>query len=398
MSELPAPAFGDRTLFPTLRTPVYANHAGIAVPSARVLAAASAVHEDYATRGFEAFPTWLAQRRRLKEKLARLVGAAPDAIALTPNTTRGLVNLALCIPWARGDRVLLFRCEFPANVTPWQRAAELFGLDVVFEDADTFRTDPEAAFASLARALTRGVRLVAVSAVEFQTGFRMPVSAIAAECHRRGAQLAVDAVQACGVVPIHMAADGIDYLSCGSHKWLMSLEGCGFVACAPEHAAALRPNVAGWLGHEDGLKFLFEGAGHLRVDRPIRKTIDFMEDGNSNTAGFAALEAAVDTLHELGVPAIHVHVNRWNDAVEAALLERGFTSVRATDTAGRSGSLCVLPPAGVDVVGLHRALVKRGLACAVPDGYLRLSPHWPNALSEVDTVVGIIDESLVALS
>jgi selenocysteine lyase/cysteine desulfurase len=170
------------------------------------------------------------------------------------------------------------------------------------------------------------------------------------------------------------------------------------VACAPEHAAALRPNVAGWLGHEDGLKFLFEGAGHLRVDRPIRKTIDFMEDGNSNTAGFAALEAAVDTLHELGVPAIHVHVNRWNDAVEAALLERGFTSVRATDTAGRSGSLCVLPPAGVDVVGLHRALVKRGLACAVPDGYLRLSPHWPNALSEVDTVVGIIDESLVALS
>ena len=377
---------------------MYANHAGIAVPSARVLAAATAVHEDYATRGFEAFPTWIAQRRRLKEKLARLVGATPDDIALTQNTTRGLVNLAMCFPWSRGDRVLLFRGEFPANVTPWQRAAELFGLDVVFEDADTFRTEPSRALESLDAALARGIRIVAVSAVEFQTGFKMPLREIAEYCHRRGAQVVVDAVQACGVVPIDMAKDGIDFLSCGSHKWLMSLEGCGFVACSPEHAATLRPHVAGWLGHEDGLAFLFNGAGHLRTDRPIRKNIDFMEDGNANTAGFAALEAAVDTLDELGVPGIHAHVNRWNDAVEEVLLERGFTSVRAREPEGRSGSLCVLAPAGIDVVALHRALVKRGLACAVPDGYLRLSSHWPNALAEVDAIISITDDALRALS
>ncbi len=386
---------GDRSLFPALTPRVYANHAGISAPSIAVSQAAQAVYQDYERRGVSAFVTWLAQRARLKSKLARLIGAAPGDIALTQNTTRGVIDVALCYPWNKGDRVVVFEGEFPSNVTPWQRAAALFDLQVVFLSAEGFRADPAASLdrlrAELARADAGPVRLVAVSAVEFQTGFRMPVAAIASLCHAGGAEVFVDAVQACGVVPVDVRAQGVDYLACGSHKWLMGVEGCGFLYARPERAAALRPSVAGWLSHEDGIAFLFQGEGHLRYDRPLKKSIDFIEGGNTNAAGFAALEASIDLIDQIGVDRIFAHVTQYNDALESGLLARGFTSLRATDPPARSGSLCVRPPEGASVIDLHHALNDRGIACAIPDGKLRFSPHWPNALSEVDVILTEID-------
>jgi selenocysteine lyase/cysteine desulfurase len=251
--------------------------------------------------------------------------------------------------------------------------------------------------ARLDRELDRGARLVAVSAVEFQSGLRMPIEAIAARARAAGAQIFVDAVQACGVCPIDVGAAGIDYLAAGAHKWLMGLEGAGFLYVSPERVGALRPNVAGWLSHEDPVGFLIRGPGLLTYDRPIRRRADFFESGGSNTAGLAALEASVDLLLALGVPAIHAHVNGILDALEPALAARGFESLRSPLAAQRSGILGALPPAGLSVVDLARELGVRGVACSTPDGVLRFSPHWPNHRGQVSSVVEALDESLSAL-
>lgn len=371
---------GDRSLFPRLSFPVFVNHAGISAPSIAVTEAAAAWYADYERRGTTAFLTWLLQRNRLKEKLAQLI-SAPKAtdIALGQNTTRGVIDIALCIPWKKGDRVICFESEFPSNVTPWQRAAALFDVEVVFLPASEYRVDMAAALGRLEREIQRGARIVAVSAVQFQTGYRMPLADMAKLAHAGGAELFVDAVQACGMTPIDVVAEDIDYLAAGSHKWMMGVEGCGLLYAKPECAAALRPAVAGWLSHEEGLRFLFEGEGHLRYDRPIKKSIDLIEGGNLNSAGFAALEASIDLIQQLGVESIFAHVQAYHDALEPALIERGFTSLRSADPARRSGTLSVTPPAGISVIDLHHALQDRGVVCATPDGVLRFSPHWPNS-------------------
>jgi hypothetical protein len=41
-----------------------------------------------------------------------------------------------------------------------------------------------------------------------------------------------------------------------------------------------------------------------------------------------------------------------------------------------------------------KGLAESGVACAAPDGWLRLSPHWPNRLDEADAVLGAFDELL----
>lgn len=394
MSEPSSARLGDRSLFPSLEAKSYLAHAAISPLSAPVKARVDALTADYAARGMEAFTTWLAARGRLRGELAALVGAAPEDVGLVQSTTPGIVWLAFGMPWRAGDRVILFEGEFPANVTPWQRAADTFGLELAFVPIAPFFESPEAGLAALERELSKGARLVAVSAVRFQDGLRMPTRAMGALAHRYGAELFVDAIQALGATPFDV--EEVDYAATGGHKWLMGLEGAGFVYVAPNRVAALVPRLAGWLGHEDALSFLFEGPGHLRTDRPLRARADVVEQGALSGASFAALQASVELLTSLGVDAIYGHVQRWHDEIEAALEGLGFRSKRASFAAGRSASLCFVPPKGVELATLHRALLARGVVASTPDGHLRLAPHWPNALDEVPAVVEAIKSSLSA--
>ena len=384
---------GDRGLFSGLEPLVYANHAGISAPSILVRKAVNTLLADYAKRGAEAYPTWALQRARLREKLGALVGASRFDVALTQNTSRAIADVALCFPWQAGDRVILFRGEFPANVTPWQRAAEHSDLEIVMLDAHAYRTEPSGALEALRSEVARGARLVSVSAVQFQTGFRMPLSAMSEIIKPSGAALFVDAVQAVGMVPLDVEAMGIDFLASGSHKWLMGIEGGGFLYARESRARALVPRVAGWLSHDNPVDFLFEGPGHLRYDKPIRRCIDFLEGGNVSATAFAALEASLDAIVSLGVPAVFEHAQRYHDAIEPRALELGFTSLRGEDSEVRSGTLSMLPPHGLDVTALHRELSALGIACAIPDGHLRLSPHWPNALDESEQVLLSLEEA-----
>jgi cysteine desulfurase / selenocysteine lyase len=389
----PLPRLGDRSRFPTLEARAYLNHAAISPPSTQVQAAALAVITDYAAHGVGALSRWLAQRERLREQLGALIGARASELGYVANTTAGVRAVALCLPWQAGDRVVLLQGEFPANVTPWQRAAALYELRLAWLRADDFFGPAGTGLQRLEEVLRSGVRLVAVSAVQFQTGLCMPLYAIGALCRAYGAELFVDAIQACGVVPLDVEAMHIDYLACGSHKWLMGLEGVAFLYVRQARAAVLRPVVAGWLSHADGLRFLFEGAGHLRYDRPIRARADLVEGGAAPGVLLAALEAAVEPIAALGVPAILEHVQAYHDRLEPALLARGFHSLRSPVPAQRSGILAVLPPAGVDLLALHAGLVHRGIACTIPDGRLRFAPHWPNAHAEVEGVLEALDDT-----
>jgi cysteine desulfurase / selenocysteine lyase len=387
-------ALGDRSPYPHLEAEAYLAYAATAPVSVAVKAAVNAVLDSYATRGNVALFEWLPQRERLRQKLGQLIGADASDIALTSGTSRGIGDLALSMPWRTGERVVLFDGEFPANVSPWQRAAELFGLEIELVPLAHAVEEPDSFLKPLVRLLERGVRLVSVSAVQFQTGLCMPLATIAELCRKFGAELCVDAIQACGAVPLDVRAQGIDYLVCGAHKWLLGPEGVGFVYARRECARLLRPRTAGWLSHVDGVSFLFEGPGHLRYDRPLKDSLQVLEGGSSSTLGFAALEAGLDPLLELTPAAIWAHLQRYHDALEPAVVARGFRSRRATDAAFRSGILSFEPPQGVSAAALVAELRSKGVFASMPDGLLRFSPHFPNALTETARVVSALDHAL----
>lgn len=387
---------GDRSLFPSLEGAAYLAHAAISPLSEPVCARIADVTRDYARGGMAGFLRWAPRLREVRRDLASLISAEPDEIAFVANTTQGVIDVAFGVPWREGDRVVLFEGEFPANVTPWQRAAEEFRLDLIWLPLSPFHRSAGEGLAELERALERGVRVVAVSAVQYKTGLRMPLAEMAALCHEYDAEIFVDAIQALGATPVDVSW-GIDYLSSGSHKHLMGAEGAGFLYVADRCAASLRPRLAGWLGHEDPVAFLTGDEPQLRYDNPLKLGAQALEIGTSNVMGLAGLGVSLELLSRLGVPAIHSHVQVYLDRLEIGLAERGFESRRSNDPSLRSTLLAVAVPSDVRLSKLAAALRDRGVICNTPDGLMRFAPHWPNSHDEVPVVLDAVDEALAAL-
>lgn len=385
---------GSRELFGDLQYPVYLNHAAISPPSLPVRQNVAATLDGYAQQGLHQYTVEQARRDGVREDLAALLSVSADDVALVANTSTGVATIALCFPWQPGDTVVLLRGEFPTNVTPWLQAAQREGLNVHWLDAERFRLRPDDALVELAKVLAAGAALLAISAVQFSTGHRMPLAAIGRLCQEHGTQLFVDAIQALGGIELDAAALGIDYLAAGSHKWLMAPEGTGVLYVNPERAASLRPWTAAWMSHENAFEFLFAGPGHLQYDRPIQRTARFAEGGAPNVLGIAGMQASVGILRSLGIKQIAEHVQRWHDRVEGPLVNRGFVSARTSYVTGRSSILSFWPPNDTTAPQWSAALLKVGISCACPDGWLRLAPHWPNALEESEIVIAAVDKIL----
>ncbi|MCC6622356.1 MAG: aminotransferase class V-fold PLP-dependent enzyme [Deltaproteobacteria bacterium] len=368
-------------LFPDVAAKVYAAHAAF-TPLSRPARDAVVRHlAAHAAHGVGFVKDALAVREALRAELGRLLGVAPATLGFVQGTTAGVIAVAHALAWRPGDVVVTFEGEFPANVSPWLDVVARHGLGHRHMAADLLASDD--GLDALERLLAPGdVRLVAVSAVQFQTGLAMPLAAMAELCHRHGALLFVDAIQAAGIVPLDLTALGVDLAVGGAHKWLCGLDGAGWVYVAPGREAALSRPAVGWLSHEDGARFLFEGPGELRYDRPLRPAPRVFEGGSSSSAALIALHEGVSLLNQVGVAAAYEHVQRWHDLLEPALVARGFVSARAATPARRSGILSFRPPPGTSLPELQQRLAAGRVIVSIPDGWLRFAPHFASTLDE----------------
>ena len=374
---------GSRSLFPGLTHQVYLNHAAVSPISSVVSAEITQVCEDYANLGLSAIFKWLEHREHTRGMCGTLINAAASDIGFVANTTSGIQAVAWSIDWRAGDRILLFDGEFPTNISPWQAVREQFegGLAWVSvrdcPDAHIFLDRVE-------QQLVQGVRLVAISAVQFQTGWRAPLKELGKLCSHYGAMLFVDAIQALGVIPLDVEELDIDALACGAHKWLMGVEGTGFVYLSPQLREQQKHRLRGWLSHENGLDFLFNGAGHLHYERGIKSEASWVEGGAQSTIGLAALGASLSTLLTLQIPSIFAHITNYIDQLEMLFLAKGYHSLRHPTQ--RSAILSLRPPATHPASTLPQIFEQLGVAVTCPDGLLRCAPHWPNSLAELELI------------
>lgn len=379
---------GSRILFPNLTHQVYLNHAAVSPISSVVSAEIAQVCEDYARLGLSAIFKWLEHRERTRALCAKLINADASDIGFVANTTSGIQAVAWSIDWKPGDRILLFDGEFPTNISPWQAVSDHFEGKIAWAsvrdcpDAQTFLDRVE-------QQLIQGIRLVAVSAVQFQTGWRTPLRELGRLCDRYNAMLFVDAIQALGAIPIDVEDLNIAALACGAHKWLMGIEGAGFVYLSPKLRNQQKHRLRGWLSHERGLDFLFNGAGHLHYERGIKSEASWVEGGAQSAIGLAALGASLSTIVTLQIPSIFAHILNYIDRLEMLFLAKGYRSLRHPTQ--QSGILSLIPPASHPATELPAIFEQLGIAVTCPDGLLRCAPHWPNGLTELEIIEAALE-------
>ncbi|MDZ4258273.1 MAG: aminotransferase class V-fold PLP-dependent enzyme [Gemmatimonadales bacterium] len=355
-----------REEFAAIQGGSYCNTASIGPMPTRAVRALAECNRDRA-----APVSWTMDRlsgilQRARELSARLIGADADEIALMPNTTTGLNVAARALPLQPGDVVLTFDREFPSNVYPWlARAAEGIVLERIPCTAEGWPDE-----ARLHQRLDAPeVKAVCVSLTQFSNGYTIDLAALSRATRMSGKWLIVDAIQGCGQLPVDVRATPVDFLACGAQKWLLGPWGTGFLYVRRELITRFPPTFAGWAS--------FQGTDdYTRLTSYDPRPWDDARRYELITLpvqDFAAMNAALELILEVGVPAIarrlqemHAPWLRWAEQIGATI-----TSPRGERG---SGILCVKPPG--DVSAVYHELAERGVVCSVREGSIRLSPCW----------------------
>ncbi|MBR62149.1 MAG: hypothetical protein CL904_05785 [Dehalococcoidia bacterium] len=161
-----------------------------------------------------------------KVLVSKLFNCMPEEILLTDNTTDGINLILNGLPWKPGDEIVLCDLEHPSILLPAYNLQSSKGvrLRMVSIDLRSNHNDIKQSFAS---SITGRTRLVMFSHIQYSTGLRMPVSAIASIAHKVGSRVLVDGAQGPGHIRLDMDALGVDFYSSPGQKWLLGPDQTG---------------------------------------------------------------------------------------------------------------------------------------------------------------------------
>ena len=301
---------------------------------------------------------------RFHATAAQLLAVGEDDISFHRNATEALSLIANGYPFEPGDEILGYVHEYPANHYPW-RALASRGVRLAELD--------ELTPAAIERALTPRTRLVALSHVQFVTGFALDLEPVAEICRRRDVDLVLDAAQSLGALPLEPAPLGIAAVAASGWKWLRGPIGSGLMYTSPELRAKLAHVVVGAESMRQGTDYLDHSwAPHTSAKR--------FEYSTSSPALVASLEAAIAEVLRHGVEAIRAQLLRLQDALVERLDPELYEPLPLADV-NRSGILalrCARPPEDIvaELAGLGFTATTRG-------GYLRIAPHHDVAVGDI---------------
>lgn len=341
-----------------------------AATSPTIRAVRDAIREfeaDRARRAEEGWDDWVRDVERARRVTADYFGAQPEEVAFLSNTGHGINTVAHMVPWRRGDEVVVNDLEFPSNLLPWQRLESL-GVRVRVVPSRDERLDVE----DLESAITKQTRVVALSWVSYRTGQRVPLRRIADAVHKREGLFFVDAIQGAGALAPEFERNGIDFLACGGHKWMMAPFGVGAFVVHRALIEHFEPPFPGWQSREDPEDFSAE-------NRTWAKSARRYESGNLNYGGIAGWRASVEAIRSVEDGPGRVHALAAYVQTRAA--EEGLAVATPAGEAERAGITCARVR---DAPGAKAALHDQGISVSVRGQAIRISTHFWNTEEEVD--------------
>ena len=360
--------FRDR--FPVTGNLIYLNHAAVSPLSRPVAEAMQHLAQDALDYGSLHYEKWMATYAGVRTSAAKLINASSSEIAIVKNTSEGIATVAMGIDWKPGDIVVAFEEEFPANLYPWQRLAPR-GVEIrwlsIFDDLD--RIDQAC----------KGARLLAISYVQYLSGYRVDLEKLGGICQRRNCFFFVDAIQGLGAFPIDVERDRIDALAADGHKWLIGPEGCGILYVRQSRQDEIEPVEFGWTN-------VAKYNDYSSRDMALRPDAGRYECGTLNTIGCYGLRAAFDLLLEAGIPEVSVKVQALADRVWNGAQALGYETLGKRSPETGAGIVSIRKP-GIEAHLIMRRLKDAGIIVATRQGWVRVSPHFYIEPADIDKLL-----------
>lgn len=363
-----------RALFPITERYIYLNHAAVSPLSKPARDAMLGLIEDVSLNGTVHYDDWLETYERVRAAAARLIGARPREVAFMRNTSDAISAIANGIDWREGDNVVTCDVEFPANIYPWMRLAER-GVHLKMARERNGRIELD----ELISLMDERTRVLAISWVQFASGFRSDLRRLGQACRERGVIFAVDAIQGLGALDLDVERDFVDALAADAHKYLLGPEGIALLYISDRIIEKIRPVVVGWTSVKNPMDFL-----NYRLE--YRDGAARFECGTLNTVGVYGLGAAIELLLKVGTREIEDYLLGLNAYLMERLEQKGYEIISSRRPSERSAIVACRhrahPPGE-----LCRMLLSKGIVTSARAGRLRISPHFYNTREEIDALI-----------
>jgi selenocysteine lyase/cysteine desulfurase len=304
-----ADPLGVRRDFPAADEYTFLNTAYIGLISRPVLEAGRAWLDARAHRPLEV-GEMLRKTDEVRHAFAQLINASDDEVGLLFSTSEGENVVTDALDLKRGDNVVIDDLAYPSTSIIHKHLEETRGIEVRI----VRQRDGEARVEDFARLVDTKTRLISVAWVSNLNGFRHDMKGLADLAHAHGAFLYTDAIQAVGMGPLDVRAEGIDFLCCGGYKWLMAGFGVAPFFVRRELLDRIHPDRAGW--HVE------KRLGNYRY-QPFRNAKKY-EFASLSFGEVYQLAAALEYLQRVGLHRIETHTVALTDHLRAGLADRGF--------------------------------------------------------------------------
>jgi selenocysteine lyase/cysteine desulfurase len=320
---------------------------------------------------------------RIREKIARIITARPDEIAVTSGASAGLASVAAGIDWKPGDEVLVGRGEFPAHFSTWLRYEEAGKLRVrVVEPRGRFITADD-----YVAATGPHTRVVSASFVRFDNGARLDSACVGEACRKVGAALVLDITQCAGSMPMNIRELGATMAVCSGYKWLLGPYGAGFFWIASEWIERLPLGAVYFMALEGARDF---HAMPSEKFRPMPGARRWDSPETANFTNLAAFESSLDLVLRIGLDSIARHV----DALVGQIIER-LPSDRCVlaspeERLKRGPYVCVSARKREETTALYERVRAAHIHVSLRDNALRISPYLYNTPEQISRLIEVL--------
>ena len=362
---------------------VHLNNAGLSPINLRAKETLDYWSQRFFEEGFATDSDYMQAYQTARQNLAQLIGCQSRDIAFFLNTSGGINQVAFHLNLKPGDEILMWDQEYPSHLYPWQQASLVTGakLKIVTSDKISWATPTDLFINSI----NDKTRVVAFSWMQYQSGAMMDWTRVIQEAKKRGIFVFVDAMQGLGILPFDIWNLGVDALVGGSHKWLTSPVGAGFLALRRDHVLKMKPHNFGSMtfGTCDDPSD-FECAPKLDATK--------FEPGAKQVFELTALGASVALTLNVGVEILYQEAKRLRNLLQSNLIHLGYSILDPNqETKLESPLLVVLPKKNQKVEELSEKLKSHFILHAKRGPGIRLSLHAFNSENDIDRVVSAIN-------
>ena len=368
-----------RSLFPAAEKYTYLNSAAVApLPVTTIDAVVSQLH-DVSDNGSSHFGDWVATKNRARGLVAEMLHVRPEQIAFMRNTSDGFASVANGLNWKTGDNIVSFENEFPANFYPWRMVRDRFGVVLRLAPERNGRIDIDE-FIDL---IDSNTKLVAISSVQYASGFVADLERIGRAARSVDAIFAVDIIQGFGARGFDLPAQFVDVASGASHKWLCSPEGCGILYLSDRARERIEPTHVGWISVETPWDF-------ADTEQAFKPNALAWESGTGNSSLFYGLEASLRLLNETGLENIEKYLDDLSETLCDSIGGKDYELVSSRDPKERSAIVCIKHRNGMNCSEIAEILEKEDIIVSPRGDRIRIAPHFFNNVSDIQKVAAAL--------